>query len=196
MSHHDKRFNPQNYQSLLSAKRQARWNPPQFLRRFSVQPGQRALDLGCGPGFWTLPLADLVGPEGAVWALDVSPQMLDALAAQQPPAHVIPIRSELPDIGLEPAATDFIWAAFVFHEVEGEALAAEMLRVTRPGGQAAILEWRPDAADGPGPPPAHRVWPAQVVQVLQQAGFSQVEESWQDADAYLITGVKGDAHDR
>jgi ubiquinone/menaquinone biosynthesis C-methylase UbiE len=193
MSANDKRFNPQKRHGLLSEERQARWNPPQFLQQFAIQPGHAALDLGCGPGFWTLPLANIVGPGGTVWALDVSQEMLDTLAEQQPPAHVIPVLGELPEIGLATAVTDFIWTAFVYHEVEGD-LAAEMLRVSRPNGQVAILEWRPDAADQSGPPGDHRVWPDQVKLALQQAGFIQVAEAWRDANAYVITAYKGESH--
>lgn len=190
MSNNDKRFNPEKRHGLLGEERQARWNPPQFLRQFGLQPGQTALDLGCGPGFWTLPLAEIVGPTGKVWALDVSQEMLDTLAEQQPPAHVIPVLGELPEIGLETAVTDFIWSAFVYHEVDGD-LPAEMLRVSRPGGQVAILEWRPDAADQSGPPGDHRVWPDQVKLALERVGFTQVTEAWRDANAYVVTAYKG-----
>ncbi|MFW6182797.1 MAG: class I SAM-dependent methyltransferase [Chloroflexota bacterium] len=190
MSDNEKRFNPKKRHDLLKEERHERWNPPHFLRRFDIQPGQAALDLGCGPGFWTLPLADIVGPTGRVWALDVSQEMLDTLAQREPPAPVVPVLSELPEIGLETAVSDFVWAAFVYHEVEGDGLAAEMFRVTRPGGQVAILEWRPDDPEQSRPPKHHRVWPAQVKQALQEAGFSQVAEMWRDAEAYLITAQK------
>jgi len=193
MSDNDKRFNPQKRYGLLSEERQARWNPHQFLQQFAIQPGHTALDLGCGPGFWTLPLADIVGPTGKVWALDVSQEMLGTLAEQQPSAHVVPVLGELPQIGLATAVTNFIWAAFVYHEVEGD-LAAEMLRVSRPGGQVAILEWRPDAADQSGPPGDHRIWPDEVKLALQQAGFTQVTEAWRDANAYVITARKGESY--
>ncbi|MFO7679925.1 MAG: hypothetical protein R6X34_07720 [Chloroflexota bacterium] len=103
----------------------------------------------------------------------------------------MPLLGELPMIGLVTAVTDFIWTAFVYHEVEGDELAAEMLRIARPGERAAILEWRPDAADQSGPPGDHRVWPDQVKLALQQAGFSQITEAWRDANAYLTTAYKG-----
>jgi ubiquinone/menaquinone biosynthesis C-methylase UbiE len=72
MSHDDKRFDPQRQHRLLSAERHTYWNPPQFLSRFDLHPGQTVLDLGAGPGFWTLPLAEMVGATGQVWAVDVS----------------------------------------------------------------------------------------------------------------------------
>lgn len=190
MTDNDKRFDPAKRHGLLSEERQARWNPPTFLRQFGLRPGQAALDLGSGPGFWTLPLANIVGPAGKVWALDVSQEMLDTLVEQQPPAHVVPLLGELPAIGLETDVADFVFAAFVYHEVEGDRLATEMLRVTRPGGQVAILEWRPDGTHQAGPPNHHRVWPDAVQRELQRAGFTRVAEAWRDAEAYLITASK------
>lgn len=189
MTDQDKRFDPQKRHGLLSEERQARWNPDTFLQRFDLRPGQTALDLGSGPGFWTLPLAGHVGPTGKVWALDVSREMLDTLAELQPPAHVVPLLGELPAIDLDPDSVDFIWAAFVYHEVEGD-LPDEMWRVARPAGRVAILEWRPDAADQSGPPGDHRVWPDEVRQALSRAGFINIEEAWRDANAYLISAHK------
>lgn len=190
MSGNEKRFDPQKRHDLLKEERYERWNPTHFLRQFDFQPGQAALDLACGPGFWTLPLADMVGPTGRVWALDVSQEMLHTLAQRKPPAHVVPVLSELPAIALEGAISDFIWAAFVYHEVEGDGLASEMFRVTRPGRRVAILEWRPDDPEQSRPPKQHRVWPSQVKHALQEAGFGQVTEAWRDAEAYLITAYK------
>jgi hypothetical protein len=40
MSDNDKRFDPQKRHKLLTGERQARWNPPQFLQRMAIQPGQ------------------------------------------------------------------------------------------------------------------------------------------------------------
>ncbi len=186
MTDHERRFNPQKGEQLLSDERQARWNPLDFLKRLDLQKGQVALDLGCGPGFWTLPLADIVGPSGKVWALDVSQELLDALAQRNPPGQVQLIRNELPAIDLQDSSVDLAWAAFVYHEMESEGLAAELRRVVRPNGQVAILDWRPNGSGQSGPPSEHRVWPEQVKQELRAVGFTQLSELWRDEDAYLI----------
>jgi ubiquinone/menaquinone biosynthesis C-methylase UbiE len=190
MEHH---FDPDNQGKLLNARRWEEWDPPRFLTRLELQPGQVVLDLGCGPGFWTLPLAEIVGPSGIVWALDVSQEMLDALAARNPPQQVRPVRSELPVISLpevpdgQHPGVDWIWAAFVFHEVDPPGqLAAEMRRVTRPGGRVAVLDWRPDARSGHGPPRSRRFTAAQVGELLRAAGFRNATRIWQDEDAYLV----------
>ncbi len=181
------RFDPDNRDALLNAQRQERWGPPRFLARLSLQAGQKVLDLGCGPGFWTLPLAEIVGPDGTVWALDVSQEMLDALAARRPPSQVRLLRGELPAIDLPDGSIDWIWAAFLFHEVEPpEQLAAEMRRVTHPTGRVAVLDWRPDAESGDGPPRSHRLSPEQVGEYLETAGFQKATLTWQDEESYLV----------
>ncbi len=187
MPHSEKRFDPQRQHRLLNAERQAYWNPAQFLTRFNLRSGQIVLDVGAGPGFWTLPLAEMVGATGQVWAIDVSQELLDTLAARNPPSQVHFKRSELPTIDLPSAFADFAWLAFVFHEVEPpEQLARELKRVLRPGARVAVLDWRPDAQTDQGPPRAHRVTPEQVIGWLTAAGFIGAQETWQDPDNYLV----------
>ena len=183
----ERRFDPQHRHALLNAQRRRRWNPPDFLTRLGLQAGQTVLDLGCGPGFWTLPLADIVGPNGTVWALDASQEMLDALAERHPPPQVRMLRGELPAIDLPDASVDWVWAAFVFHEVEPpEQLAAEIRRVTHTSGRIAILDWRPDPKSDDDPPRSHRLWPGQISDHLRSAGFRDVVHTWRDGDAYLV----------
>jgi len=45
MSHDERRFDPKHQHHLLNSERQAHWNPPQFLARFGLRPGQTVLDL-------------------------------------------------------------------------------------------------------------------------------------------------------
>jgi ubiquinone/menaquinone biosynthesis C-methylase UbiE len=123
--------------------------------------------------------------------LDVSQELLDALAARNPPPQVRLLHTELPQITLPDASVDLAWLALVFHEVEPpEQLVSELFRVVRDGRHIAILDWRPDAESDAGPPRAHRVRPDQVIARLRAAGFAQAEQTWQDADTYLIEAIK------
>ncbi len=189
MEHDNRRFDSHRQQILTSPERWALWDPPRLLARLGFQAGQSVLDLGSGPGFWTLPLAEIVGSEGSVWALDASQEMLDTLASRNPPAQVHLMRTELPKIGLPDRSIDLAWTAFVFHEVEPpDELARELDRILKPSGRVLVLDWRPDGEGEKGPPRAHRLTPEQVIAWLRAAGFANLREIWQDADNYLVEG--------
>lgn len=65
--------------ALVSPVRRLLENPERILAPH-VRPGMRVLEVGCGMGFFTLPLARLVGETGRVLCVDVQPRMLAALA--------------------------------------------------------------------------------------------------------------------
>lgn len=114
----EKRFDPSGAERLLSLERHARYLPEELLRSLGVAEGHRVADLGCGPGFWALPLARIVGASGRVAAIDASPRMLELLARQGPPPWLDMIEAELPDTGLPESWGDWVWLAFVLHEVD------------------------------------------------------------------------------
>jgi ubiquinone/menaquinone biosynthesis C-methylase UbiE len=59
--------------------RLARWHARRIIGHMDLRPGMRVLDVGCGVGRFTLPLAASVGPDGRVVALDLQPEMLERL---------------------------------------------------------------------------------------------------------------------
>jgi ubiquinone/menaquinone biosynthesis C-methylase UbiE len=115
------------------------------LARLALQPGQRVLDVGCGPGDDARMLASLVGPGGRVVGIDVDPMMLEEAerrsAAQAPLA---PIEFRLGDIyaiGEPDASFDACRAERVFLHLDDPARALhEMLRVLAPGGRLAVVD--------------------------------------------------------
>lgn len=48
-------------------------DPYKVLKAAGLEPGQRALEVGCGPGFFTIPAARIVGEKGSVLAFDINP---------------------------------------------------------------------------------------------------------------------------
>jgi ubiquinone/menaquinone biosynthesis C-methylase UbiE len=119
---------------------------PRRLFKGLVAPGDVVADLGCGPGFFTLPLAEAVGDRGTVVAVDLQAAMLDrvrerasrrGLAARVRLQHC---RAE--SLGLdEVAPIDFALAFWMVHEVPDAAhLMAEVHDALRPGGRLLVAE--------------------------------------------------------
>ncbi|NNF56295.1 MAG: class I SAM-dependent methyltransferase [Acidimicrobiales bacterium] len=112
---------------------------PLFADHLCAARGQKALDLGCGPGSLTAELVQRLGPD-AVAACDPSPSFVEACAARHPSSDIRFGRAEaipFPDNGFDIAA-----AQLVFHFVTDPAAAAsELRRVVRPGGTIGACVW-------------------------------------------------------
>jgi SAM-dependent methyltransferase len=119
----------------------------QFADETGVRRGQRALDVGCGPGALTAELVERLGP-GAVSAIDPSDSFVAAVRVRFPEVDVRAGAAErlpFPD-----DAFDVTLAQLVVHFMaDPVAGLAEMARVTRPGGMVAACVW--DHAGSAGP---------------------------------------------
>lgn len=115
-----------------------------FLSFTGGDPGQRALDVGCGPGALTHALATGLGASH-VAAADPSESFVAACTERVPGADVR--RAAAADLPWEDATFDLVVSQLVLNFLpDAEAGIAEMLRVTQPGGMIAACTW--DYADG------------------------------------------------
>ncbi len=108
-------------------------------------PGERLLDLGCGPGYATADLAQLVGPAGTVLGVDVSRRFLIALDAvmQARGLHNVTWREEdAAALSAPTASVDGVFARWVLSFTpDPAAVMHEIARVLAPGGRVAILDY-------------------------------------------------------
>ncbi|MFN8186168.1 MAG: class I SAM-dependent methyltransferase [Gaiellales bacterium] len=110
-----------------------------FADAAGILPGQRALDLGCGPGALTSELVARLGAE-AVCAVDPSPEFVQDCAARNPGVDVRLGQAE--SIPFGDGEFDAALAQLVLHFVSDPPFAAsEMRRVVRPGGTVAACVW-------------------------------------------------------
>ena len=120
---------------------------PQLADYAEVQPGQRVLDVGCGPGALTAELATRVGA-GSVKAVDPSEPFVAAVRDRYPGVDVR--RSSAEDMPFPDGGFDAALAQLVVHFMSDPVAGLrEMARVTRPGGSVAACVW--DHGGGGGP---------------------------------------------
>ena len=109
-----------------------------------IREGDTVVDLGCGMGYFSLPMASLVGESGKVIAVDLQSQMLNGLKRRAEKAGLqnrIQLHNCTQDqIGIsEPV--DFVLAFWMVHEVhEPRAFFEQIREMLHPGGQLLIAE--------------------------------------------------------
>jgi SAM-dependent methyltransferase len=120
-----------------------------------VRPGTIALDLGCAMGFFSLPLARLVGPAGRVICVDVQEKMIEVLrrrARRRRLEDRIEVRiARGGSLPLEDLAgrADFALAWHVVHEArDAHRFLADAFTALRPGGRLLLSEPRGHVRDG------------------------------------------------
>ena len=109
-----------------------------------IQTGQTVLDLGCGPGFFTVEMAKMVGPKGKVIAVDLQEMMLAKLQKKATKKGLVErIRfhqCESAAIGLE-AQVDFILVFYMIHETpNSKGFFQEMKQLLNKTGKILIVE--------------------------------------------------------
>ena len=118
-------------------------NPDEILRPY-VAEGITVLDIGPGMGYFSIPLARMVGPRGRVIAVDIQPEMLSALRKRARRASVEErIATHLcqaDSIGLDVKA-DFALAFWMLHEVpDPSRFFKEMRSVLKASGKLLVSE--------------------------------------------------------
>jgi ubiquinone/menaquinone biosynthesis C-methylase UbiE len=131
---------------LINPLRKLLENPDKLLGQF-VREGMTVLEPGCGMGFFTLPLARMVGPKGRVVVAEVQQKMLSVLSRRAKKAGLLD-RIDLRHITAEGLAVkdlsgevDFAAAIHVVHEVPDQALFfTEVWEVLKPGCKHLVIE--------------------------------------------------------
>jgi ubiquinone/menaquinone biosynthesis C-methylase UbiE len=145
-----------------------RWvqNPHKITKPY-IREGMTVLDLGCGPGFFSLDMAELVGESGRVIAADLQDGMLEKLGNKirgtDLEKRITLHRCESNRIGVSDAV-DFVLVFYMFHEVPNQAEFLDEIRsMLKPSGRVLVVE-----------PPLH-VSKATFEEMIRKAGAAGFE---------------------
>lgn len=107
-------------------------------------PGARIADVGCGDGFYTVRLARAVGPEGRIYAVDVSPRALDRLRAnleREGVTNVEVIQGAGDDPRLPDGSLDGVLIVNAYHEMSAhQRMLGHIHDALKPAGRLVLLE--------------------------------------------------------
>ena len=153
-------------------------------------PGDRVIDVGCGPGFYAAELLERVGPSGSIVGVDTSPAMLAVAARRcegrgraefhEAPATSLPVASGTCDCALSVQVLEYV--------ADVPAALSEIHRVLRPGGRAVLwdVDWSTLSWHSRDPERmtrvqrawdrhlAHPALPRTLAAALRAAGFASV----------------------
>lgn len=190
---------PRRIAAQAFIERRNRESNEMLLARLGLRGGESVLEIGCGTGPTTLPLAAAVGAAGRVVAVDISAPMLEVArrrANEQGLGNATFVLADAQAFGFEPAAFDLATSRMgVMFFPDPVAAFANIRGALKPGGRLLFACWAPLEENRhwlvpyeiavahlgpPAPQPAHAPGPHAfadqdfVRQVLERAGFAAV----------------------
>jgi ubiquinone/menaquinone biosynthesis C-methylase UbiE len=169
------RYDAEWIASMLSAERARETDPFGLLRWAGLLAGGTVVDYGAGPGFFTLPAAEVVGSSGQVVAVDLEPRMRDEVArrAQLLGCQNIEVLDPEGAKRLPAGVASLVIAALLLHDLSAEerkAVLPELRRLCAPDGRLLVVEWvAPGGLEGPST--HNRFAAADLTALLRRHGF-------------------------
>lgn len=137
-------------------------NPELIINEFGLRLGMFVADFGSGAGYFTILIAERVGKEGRVYALDIMESALDSVRAKARAAgleNVEVIRTNLEIVGssgLGDQSQDIVLLANIFFQSDKKSeIVKEAKRVLKENGMVVVIDWK-KGTGGFGPPDSLR----------------------------------------
>lgn len=132
-------------------------DPEKIIELAGIKKGNVVIDFGCGPGYFSIPLAQVVSEEGKVVSLDVLPQALESVESKAKNLGLVNITTKRVNLEkkggskLESGFADWVVMKDVlFQNSDKNVIIEEAYRVLKNGGKILIVEWsRKESLIGP-----------------------------------------------
>ena len=145
--------------------------PPQrLLKKARLEKGMYVVDYGCGAGSFAIPAAELVGPEGKVFAVDIHPLAVSSVkskASQKALENIEAVLVEGYDTGIGNSSIDRVLLIDTFAQIEDrEALLREIHRVLKGDGLLLIA--------------LEHMKMSQQMEIVMNSGLFNIVDSWKE----------------
>lgn len=197
--HRDQHGNPadlEGYIARIEGPDRETWQKTdEVVKALGLKPGQVACDIGAGPGYFSLRLAQAVGDTGTVFAVEVEPKILGVLRDRIEKAgvrNVTPVFGLPADPLVPQGACDVILVVDTFHHFpDGKAYLARLARSLRPGGRLVNIDFH--KKDLPvGPPVDHKVAREDFLAQAKAAGLElKAEHTFLPYQYFLVLAPAG-----
>ena len=158
---------------LERPKREQEERTDLLIKSMQIKPADRIADIGAGSGYFSFRMSDLV-PDGKVFAVDISPQMLGIIRArikEKKVANVIPIQSTITRTMLEPSSIDKALIVDAYHEFSHpREMANSIFKVLKKDGLLILIEYRKEDKKVPIKP-LHKMTEKQAIKEIEVVGF-------------------------
>lgn len=166
----------EKFARMLDSEERRQWQDPvRIIKEIGVSEGMVIADLACGRGFFTMPMASVVGRKGKIYAVDYNPMMLQYLRANKEKrslAEVIEIvEADASDTKIESESVDLVLVADAFHDLSDKVgVLKEIKRIAKPNSMMVDIDWHKVATEH-GPPVEARVSESDARRILAENGF-------------------------
>lgn len=144
-----------------------------------LRPGDRVLDVGCGPGYFTRILAEAAGPDGSAVGLDASEDAIAQARRVTRQANCTFVEGIAEEIDAADGTFGVVVSTLMLHHLPDDVrprVVAEMCRVLRPGGHVLIADFLP-----PAHPIGRRIVRAVTGPMIERSGVELIEPVTGDA---------------
>lgn len=125
-------------------------DPSAIVDQLNIELKSKVADFGCGSGFFSFEFAKRIGAEGVVYAFDIMPSALEAVASRAKILNLSNIITKRANLekengsGLDSQSMDWVVIKDVLFQNKNKKLVlGEASRVLKTGGHAILMEWNP-----------------------------------------------------
>lgn len=168
------------YISMLERPSREAWQKPaQVIKALEIKEGSTIADIGAGSGYFTFLIAQEVGPEGVVYAVDIEPGLLEYIktkAEEQNITNILTIKGVPDDALLESHSIDLVFFCNTLHHIDlPYAYLDNLKRYMKPSARLAVIDYKRKKSKV-GPRKKIRLKRKKVIYMMEGMGFKLIRE--------------------